>query len=369
MARGVLHEIAENLHQIDAVDGDAGVARDAHLEGGRRPGRGERARQRVHDLGDRRLLAAAREAAAARPRQLARHMTMHGVADAIERARDLGLALLAQETGVGGQRGERRLQPVGEIGGAIARARDLLVALVEQAVDLVDQRLHLRRRRRVEPAAAALGDLAHRHAEAGERREAEPDLNPSGEGQPDRDEKQRRDQLRGKGVARAGDAGEIERHQHADAQRRSAAERDAALPAEQRIVPGASQTMIENPIAALAAGGEIQRLLAERGGPLDVAAVVARRLPIKARAKPCETRVRRRGDDAQAPFGVDVEIGDQLADIGLYVVVHRAFDVMLEQQHQHEARQRERRGDGGDAGEEQPQAQRARPHASRSGIR
>ena len=73
-------------------------------------------------------------------RQLAVDVAAHGVADRFDVLREGRFATFAQAGGIGRERRQRRLQPMGEIGGPAARSLDLPLLGVEQGVDLLDQR-------------------------------------------------------------------------------------------------------------------------------------------------------------------------------------------------------------------------------------
>ena len=94
-------------------------------------------------------------------------MSLHSVANALERLGDVQLLLFSQQSRIGGQGGERGLETVREIGRAVSRAIDFPLAFVEQAVNFVDERLNFRRPPCVEPVASSSSDFGYVGAESG----------------------------------------------------------------------------------------------------------------------------------------------------------------------------------------------------------
>ena len=102
------------------------------------------------------------------PRQFTVDMAAHGVADRLDVLCDGLFASVAQAGGIGRQRCQRRLEPVGKIGRAAARALDFLLLRVEQRVHFLDQRPHFGRhlgRQMLVAPGPDLGDTAAQRIE------------------------------------------------------------------------------------------------------------------------------------------------------------------------------------------------------------
>jgi hypothetical protein len=79
------------------------------------------------------------------PRQFPVHVSTHGIADGLDFLRDDLVAPFTQVGCIGSKCGQRRLEPMGEIGCPAARTLNLPLLAIEQRIDLLDQRLDLRR--------------------------------------------------------------------------------------------------------------------------------------------------------------------------------------------------------------------------------
>ena len=169
VAGGVFQQIADHLHEIDAIQFDLECRIDLDVESNLNSGSLQCSHERVCDFSDRcfRELTATTTTLHSRPAEFARDMSLHSVTNAFERLGDVELPLFSQQPHIGGQRGERGFETVREIGRAVARALDFLLAFVEQAVDLIDERPNFRRAARVEPAAVSPCDVGYVDAEPG----------------------------------------------------------------------------------------------------------------------------------------------------------------------------------------------------------
>ena len=133
------------------------------------------------------------------PRQFAVDVAAHGVADRLDVLRDRRFAAVAQAGGIGSERGQRRLQPMGEIGSPAARTLDLALLGVEQRIDLLDQRPNFGRHVGRQMMAAPGSDIGNAATKRVERAQAEADLDRGGNRQHQTQQAERDGEVLGEG--------------------------------------------------------------------------------------------------------------------------------------------------------------------------
>ena len=121
-------------------------------------------------------------------RQVVLDLPPHPLDLLLDRRRELGLPRLPRPLGLLREDRERRLEAVREIPRLRARSRHALLALGEQRVQVLDERLDLRRILAFDPRRPAVAQCRHARAQPSERGHPHPYGGERGDQKPDRQE-------------------------------------------------------------------------------------------------------------------------------------------------------------------------------------
>ncbi len=186
---GVVEQVAQHLVEVLALAANDVLRRD--IEANREPALGVQALERAHQpFGRSRDRAAdggvGARAGGARLGQVVLDLAPHPLDLLFDRRRELGLPRLPRPLGLLREDGERRLEAVREIPRLRARSRHALLALGEQRVQVLDERLDLRRILAFDPGLPAVAQCRHPRAQPRERGHPHPYGGERGDQQPER---------------------------------------------------------------------------------------------------------------------------------------------------------------------------------------
>ena len=256
------------------------------------------------------------------------------------------------------QRGQRRLDRVRHVAGLRARARHDLGVALEHGVEVVDERLHLRGQRSLQPQRAAFVDRAHGALQRAQRRQADRDLQPGRRAEQRQQHRERSREHAVEALRRGVQLGQIGGHRDAPACGRVAVAPHRSLHRQQRLAmrPGErvhAHRAVGDPAARAAvravvraAACTVVRAAVRRRGqhqrrvPQRARAQDARRqrradavdLPVQPRARTAPARVAERPRvDLGPALGVELEARRHLVELRRQLGHHLAPHVVAEE--------------------------------------
>ena len=197
----IFQEIAKDFRQVGSIQADGGVVGHVDVES---DSFGRRRSRQCRDQGPdqrrqrrRRSRATMRLRPNARSRKLAVDVAVHLFGRELDLGGNVELAFGAQPGRIGGERRERRLQPMGQVGGSSARSLQLPLLRVEQAIELLNQRADFRGYRGGQAVPVARPYFGNAAAQEIERAQPEPDLDPGRRGKHRAEQAERQQQVDG----------------------------------------------------------------------------------------------------------------------------------------------------------------------------